>query len=401
MHSLPIQTKPIAKDFKRIIGTFEGSSKGPTLVFTAGIHGNEPTGVFALTEVLNQLKGKENEFSGKLIALAGNLEALRLQVRFLDTDLNRLFTLSKIQEFKNGKTPISIEEKEQVALLQEIETILSNETGPFYFFDLHTTSSETSPFLTVNDSLLNRKFTKQYPLPIVLGIEEYLDGPLLSYINELGYVAFGFEAGQHTATKSLENHVAFIYASLKYTGALAEMNEVCEKSIKKLGRFTVENHQFYEIIYRYQIEENSDFIMNGNYKNFQRIKKHEFLARKNSLAVNSQHSGYIFMPLYQGKGNDGYFIIRKIPKIFLILSKWLRNVSLDHFLVFLPGIHWKDNNKEALIVNLFIARFFAKQFFHLLGYRNQKKGSSHLVLYNREKASKKTLYQTTKWYRSS
>ena len=29
------------------------------------------------------------------------------------------------------------------------------------------------------------------------GIEEYLNGPLLSYINELGYVAFGFEGGQH------------------------------------------------------------------------------------------------------------------------------------------------------------------------------------------------------------
>ena len=104
------------------------------------------------------------------------------------------------------------------------------------------------------------------------------------------------------------------------------------------------------------------------------------------------------MPLYQGKGDDGFFIVREIPPIFLRISKWFRNVHLDHLLVLLPGIHWKDTTKEAMLVNLLITRFFAKQFFHLLGYRSQKKGPSHLILFNREKASKKYRYQTAKWF---
>src|SRR5690606_7416931 len=117
--------------------------------------------------------------------------------RFESEDLNRLWTRSRMKKLPTN--PGSAENKdiaEQVEINKVIQTILTNEEGPFYFFDLHTTSSETLPFLTINDSLLNRAFTTQYPLPIILGIEEYLDGPVLSYINELGYVAFGFEAGQ-------------------------------------------------------------------------------------------------------------------------------------------------------------------------------------------------------------
>lgn len=387
------------KNFERVIGTFKGAKKGPVLVFTAGIHGNEPSGVYALQEVLRRLKGKEHEFSGKLIALSGNLKALEQQVRFCDTDLNRLFTHENIAAIKKGKLPEHEDEKEQIALLEEIDKILIAHKEPIYFFDLHTTSSETTPFLTVNDSLLNRAFTQNYPLPIVLGIEEYLDGPLLSYINELGYVAFGFEAGQHTSPKAFENNIAFIFTTLLLTGALSQEDTEGIFHFKKLKEANRQTHRFYEIIDRFPIEKETVFEMKKGYKNFQVIHKREVLAKSNFETVTANYSGQLFMPLYQGKGNDGFFIIRKIPQVFLVLSKWLRNVRLDHYLVFLPGIHWKDNTKQALVVNLFIARFFAKQFFHLLGYRNQKKGPSHLVLYNREKASKKALYKNEKWFK--
>ena len=74
------------------------------------------------------------------------------------------------------------------------------------------------PFMTVNDSILNRKFTEQFTVSIILGIEEYLDGPLLSLINERGFVAFGYEGGAHNNIRSLENHVAFIYLSMNQAG---------------------------------------------------------------------------------------------------------------------------------------------------------------------------------------
>lgn len=398
MNSTQTQPVHIEKKNKRIIGTFKGNNPGPTLVFIGGIHGNEPSGVIALENVLVALQGNEAEFSGKIIALAGNLKALQQKVRFISTDLNRLFTIQNVKEIRTGKLPIHEDEKEQISLLEELDRIILTEKEPLYFFDLHTTSSETVPFLTINDTLLNRKFTKNYPLPIVLGIEEYLEGPLLSYINELGYVAFGFEAGEHTSKKALENHISFIYVSLMLAGSLSYSNEQCKLHFNKLLKTTTQKDKFYEIIYRFKIEEEATFKMHAGFENFQKIDKNKPLAQNNHQEIYSPYSGSIFMPLYQGKGNDGYFIIRKIPKVFLALSKGLRNVKLDHFLVCLPGVHWQSRNKEALVINLTVARFFTKQFFHLLGYRSKRKDSNHLVMKNRERTSKKKMYQSAPWH---
>lgn len=73
-----------------------------------------------------------------------------------------------------------------------LEDIINSNFGPFYFIDFHTTLSKTLPFITINDVVIDRKFSKFFLVPIALGIEEYLNGPLLSYINELGYVSLGF-----------------------------------------------------------------------------------------------------------------------------------------------------------------------------------------------------------------
>ena len=68
--------------------------------------------------------------------------------------------------------------------------------------------------------MLNRKFTRQYPLASILGIEEHLDGPVLSYLNELGYVSFGFEGGQHDSINAIENHTIFILLTMVFSGIL-------------------------------------------------------------------------------------------------------------------------------------------------------------------------------------
>jgi hypothetical protein len=44
------------------------------------------------------------------------------------------------------------------------------------------------PFITINDALINLKFSNCSPISIVLEIEEYLEGPILNYLNSLGYV---------------------------------------------------------------------------------------------------------------------------------------------------------------------------------------------------------------------
>ena len=80
----------------RIIGSIEGKTKGPTVVFFGGIHGNETAGVFALKEVFDQLSPED--IKGNAYAITGNLSALEVNQRFIDTDLNRLWTKAKLIE---------------------------------------------------------------------------------------------------------------------------------------------------------------------------------------------------------------------------------------------------------------------------------------------------------------
>ena len=64
----------------------------------------------------------------------------------------------------------------------------------------------------------------------------------------------------------------------------------------------------------------------------------------------------------------------------------------------LPGVSWENEEKNALLVNLKVTRFFAKSLFHLLGFRNKQLDANHLKLNNRERASKTEMYKNEVWY---
>ena len=386
-------------EVNRIIGRIDGVRPGPCLIFIGGIHGNEPSGVFALNEVITELEKKKELISGSLIAISGNLWALERAVRYDKADLNRLWSQSKMEALKaENFEPKNEDEKQQVEIYDLLNNLLATEKGPFYFFDLHTTSADTIPFITVNDSLLNRKFTKQYPVPLILGIEEYLDGPLLSYINELGYVSFGFEAGQHDEINSIKNHKIFILLSAVFAGLLDANAVDFQRYISEWKNLMPNQQSFYELYFRYEIAKNQNFVMKPGFSNFQTIQQNEHLANINQEEVRSKNKSIIFMPLYQSQGSDGYFLIRKIPTFFLWLSRVVRKLKTDRLIVLLPGVKWTSNERDAMEVNLKIARLVTKQLFHLFGYRSKQKDDKRMIIKNREYKSRNNDYKKEDWF---
>ncbi|MEO0526831.1 MAG: succinylglutamate desuccinylase/aspartoacylase family protein [Bacteroidota bacterium] len=386
-------------EVERFIGHHQGMEKGPTLIFLAGIHGNEPAGIFALHQALDEINKRGLKIKGNVYALSGNLWALEKGVRYHKQDLNRLWTTEVLKKLlKNQLLPKDKDSIEQIELYHEITNILKKEQGPFYFMDLHTTSGKTVPFALLNDSLLNRKFVAQYPVPLILGIEEYLEGPLLSYINELGYIAFGYESGQHDDLAAIQNHVAFIYLTLVFTGSLKKKEIDYRGYFKMLGQELGKTQEFYEIFYRYRVKEDENFVMRPGYSNFQHLSKGQEIAIGNGGNILAHKKGKIFMPLYQRQGREGFFIIRKIPIFFLGLSSIMRKIQFDTILPCLPGVQWLSPDRNALIVDKGTARFFSKPFFHLLGYRGKEIDETHLVVKNREKKSRKRTYRNAPWY---
>ncbi len=381
----------------RIIDKIEGDPNGPTLVFFAGIHGNEPAGVFALKQVLRTLRIQETPVHGQVYAIAGNLPALQKGVRFEKEDLNRIWFPQRIQKIQ-GKEHVKDEEKELSEIHELLHKILREGKPPFYFIDLHTTSSDTYPFIVLNDSLLNRKYASNYPLPSILGIEEYLEGALLSYINELGYVSLGFESGSHDDIKAIKNSMDFIRYTLGITSAVMfdqlEMVRLRREIFKSGGV----SNRFYEIYYQHDIATMDSFEMFPGFINFQKIPKGVKLATNNGEVLTTRGRRQIFMPLYQQQGNEGFYFIRPIPKLLLWISKGLRRFKADRLLVGLPGVNWKSIKKDALVVDQRIARFLAKPFFHLLGYRARQIDRTHLVVKSRETASRTKEYSDAKWF---
>ena len=386
-------------EVERMIGHIHGEQPGPTMIFLGGMHGNEPSGVFALHKVLHELNEKNTPIKGNIYAISGNLWALAKGERYHTKDLNRMWTGENMDLLVAGKLESDCQDTaELLELYQLIQGILKQDAGPFYFMDLHTTSSETIPFVLVNDSLVNRKFTEQYPVPMILGIEEYLKGPLLSYINELGYVAFGYEAGQHDDLASIENHIAFTYLTLKFAGSINEEDINYYHYYEQLAKTSVDSKYVYEISYGFRLKEGDSFIMKPGFVNFQHVKKGQEMAIKNDVPVIASYTGRIFMPRYQNVGEDGFFEIRKVSPFLLQLSAVLRKIYFENLLVLLPGVRWESSKHDALIVNRKVARFFAKQFFHLLGYRSRRVNKTHLVMKNREAASREKEYYGAIWY---
>ncbi|XLS30687.1 succinylglutamate desuccinylase/aspartoacylase family protein [Flavobacteriaceae bacterium M23B6Z8] len=382
----------------RIIGKVTGEAPGPVVIFTAGIHGNEPAGIFALKRVFEYIRTHKISLKGSIYGISGNLWALQNSERYKTKDLNRIWTPEYTRLLERGAfVPTCQDEKEQLELYELVSDILKTEKGPFYFIDLHTTSGETDPFAILNDSLLNRKFTMQYPLPLVLGIEEYLTGPFLSYINEFGYVAFGYESGQHDSIKAIDFHESFIYLTLFFT-EIWQDQKLFDRHFHALSNAGDRLNRFYEIFYEHKIAENDNFKMKEGFENFQKIKKNELLASQNNTNIVATGNGRIFMPLYQNLGDDGFFLIRQIPRYFLGISKVLRKIRFDRILPLLPGVTWQSSKKDTLFVNKKIARFFARQFFHLMGYRSKTIDENYLIVKNREAASRDKEYRNAFWY---
>lgn len=388
-------------DSIRLIGHMKGENTGPTLVFFGGIHGNEHSGVKALEEVFSVLVNRRGSLKGSIYGIRGNIPALAMERRFVDKDLNRIWTRENIEAIRSKEfDKRHSEEAELLEIYEILVHILETEPGPYYFIDYHTTSSPTLPFITINDALINRKFARQFPLPVILGLEEYLEGPLLSYINEKGYVAIGFESGQHYTQEAIDNSIAFTWLSLVIAGAM-EAKDLPEKAsyLDQLIEAAEGNTTFYEVTHRHLITEQDNFSMLPGFRSFDTLEQGTKLAYHNGRKLSAKKKTIVFMPLYQEQGEEGYFLIRKIPGWILKLSAAMRKLKLDNLLPLLPGVSWHTPAKDRLMVNLKTAAFLSKPFFHLLGYRSRTVDATHILVSNRERAARNEMYRNAPWNR--
>ncbi len=295
-----------SNNIPRIIGEYSSNENGPLLFVTAGVHGNEPSGVTALNRVFEELEKAKPKIKGRLIGVSGNQKALNKGQRYIEEDLNRTWTEENIKTRKE----VTNEQREMHEIINVLEQHPESKYTKRYFLDCHTTSSESLPYISVQDVNDNINWAQRFPTYIVEGFSDIVYGAIDHYFSRIGLTGFTFEAGQHTNKSSEENHEGMIWLALK---------EACELDLSNIATFpecvtnfsekNAPDQKTFEIIYRHGIKESDDYKTKSGFENFQKVNKGEVIATQNGQEIVSEWDARIFMPLYQPQGNDGFFII--------------------------------------------------------------------------------------------
>lgn len=378
---------PPAAASERVIARYGNPGAGPLLVCVGGIHGNEPAGVHAAQRVLERLQQDKAELKGEWLALAGNLGALAAGRRYLQCDLNRIWTTERVERLRAivDSDGLAAEDREQLELLKTLDAILQQARGPVFFADLHTTSADGVPFAIVEDTLRNRRFAFRFPIPVILGIEEEISGALMDYLTDQGHVTVTFEGGQHGSPLSIRHHEALIWVALEAARLIRreDFPEVADHE-RRLREICCNTPGAFEIRYRHAILPDERFQMKPGMRNFDPITRNQELAVNQWGPVRTPLTGRIVMPLYQVLGEDGFFVGREFSFFWLRLSSLLRRLHLSRLAHWLPGVHRHPEKADWLLVNPGIARWFEVEIFHLLGFRRHPPEGRYLVFSRRQ-----------------
>ena len=313
----------IKRPENRIIMSYGGEQSGPSLLVFAGLHGNEPAGIKALQLVHKMLEvepitNPSFDFKGEIIGLIGNRAASEKNIRYIDEDLNRIWTEEKIAVIDNvSSSPLSSEETELKEILHYVRSyIKERRPKKLYILDLHTTSSDGGIFVIPTGDKESIKIASNLYSPVILGMMDGIQGTTLHYFKrsifkDVETVSLTFEGGQHQDPKSINRCIAAIVNCLRSIGC------VCNKDVENIHdqiliEYSESLPKVTRLIYKHHITRDDKFVMHSGFQNFDVITAGQELATDKSGPVLSPFDGRILMPLYQPQGEEGFYIVEVV-----------------------------------------------------------------------------------------
>lgn len=310
------------KDFERdatgLIGWVKGATEGPLLLCVGGLHGNEPAGVGALEELVALFEERRHRVRGDFVAVAGNLQALAAGRRFVSYDLNRAWTAPRIDRARhrirsaNGRGAAP-EDLELVRMLGILDEVAARRRGPAWFLDLHTTSGGGGAFTTSADESPHKRYARAIPAPLILRLDEHLEGTLTGYLKRHEYTTAVFECGQHEEAESRVRAASATWLAIRAAGLLADRDvPEARNAYRTLEGAYRHLPPILEMRYRHPIEAKDRYVTRPGFRNFQPVCAGDVIGDDRHGEVTAPKSGRILMPLYQELGEDGFFVVRDV-----------------------------------------------------------------------------------------
>ncbi len=182
-----------------------GKRPGPTSIVMAGNHGNEICGINAFEQLIPHLTIQ----SGTVIFLLGNVKAIQENKRFIEYNLNRLFSDTAL--YSN-----EIKETYEYKRAQEIKAIFDEGDA---LLDIHSTLNPSKPFIICEDNA--QSIVENFPgvfERIVYGFDALEPGASDGYMLSKGKIGICIECGQHNDHMSVEIARKSICVFLKSRG---------------------------------------------------------------------------------------------------------------------------------------------------------------------------------------
>jgi succinylglutamate desuccinylase len=292
------------------------------IICFGGMHGNEPAGIKALDIMFKMLEvepitNPDFRFCGQLLGIRGNLKAIKKGQRFLQKDLNRLWTNENVARIKKSNwEELDAEDQEVYEILQIIEQeIATYNPEKLIMLDLHTTTAFGGIFSIATDDPESLRIAIELHAPVVKGLLTGIRGTTLHYFNNDNFepetIAVCFESGQHDEHLSVNRAIAAITNCMRTVGCV-RAEDVENRHDKLLIEYSKGLPKVTRLIMKHTIQEGDHFQMVPNYKNFQAVRKGEVLAYDKNGPIKAEEDGHILMPLYQMQGDDGFFLIKMI-----------------------------------------------------------------------------------------
>jgi hypothetical protein len=283
----------------RVAFHLDSGEDGPLLVIVAGLHGNELNGVASLWEAALHLLPE----AGAVAGLLGNLSALALNVRYVDEDLNRAFAGRPAPEG-------SAEQREKAALLQELERLKGLYPGrPAWLIDLHGTSGHSPPYLSLLGATAAWPLRGRLPVTEVAEFETMFSGTLVEHAARSGWRAATFEAGALSAPVAVMNGVSLLRL-LADELSIRKLDRGRRSSLRKGLAAQAPVSGGFRFVFRHEIRPSDGFVMKPGFVSFQPVEAGEVLGNDVNGPVRAPFSARLLMPLYQSKGQSGYFLIQ-------------------------------------------------------------------------------------------
>ncbi len=266
-----------------------GQNPGPIVAVFAGVHGNERAGIMAMEKVLDEVRIE----NGTAYFIFANPEAIARNTRFVEKNLNRLFTVKNTV----GQTAEEKRARELMLILDQCDALL----------DLHGyNSTEDEPFIITDKEGLDMAAQLDFK-HIVMGISKVGEGGTDCYMTTKGKSGLCLECGSNFRP---EQYVPLaeksIYQFLQFYGLVKK--RVPFSSVKQTY-FAVE-----EIV----IRQTDDFTFTKPYRSFDKLEPGQVYARDGGKEYVAHDNQYIIFPRPdQVIGQEAFMLIRQInnPKL--------------------------------------------------------------------------------------